>query len=124
MAVVNLFQAVAVLVFEGLLAVALVTVRRPRRGLLVGALGLTGFVSVSLAGLARQSAVGGHDWATVVFPSRLPTLTPAALAAALGFVVLLVRARRPEMRTTRVAAAAAALGSVLLLTNQQLVTAG
>jgi hypothetical protein len=122
LAVVGLFQAVAILVIEGLTVLLLLLGGRGRRACVLGVLALSGLASVSLASLAYRSAAGDRDWATVVFPSRLPIVTPAVIGATLGLALVFLRRRRWETGAGRIEVAGACFGAVLVLTNQQIVS--
>jgi hypothetical protein len=111
-------QAVAIIVFEGLLSLVLLACRRSSLARIIGMLAAVGAASLLAGALAywsERNALG------LTFASRLPVLTPSVVGAALGLLLLatvLSRSRRRALYPV----AAACFGSVLVLTNQQLLT--
>ena len=113
-----LSQAAALVVFEGLLCLALLACRRTSLARIVGVLAAVGAASLLVGALTLWSdpnAIG------LTFASRLPVLTPSVIGAALGLLLLATVLRRSRSRDLY-PVAAACFGSVLVLTNQQLLT--
>ena len=111
-------QAAAIVVFEGLLILALIACRRTSLARIVGVLSAVGAASLLVGVLAYSSdskALG------LAFASRLPVLTPSVIGAGLGLLLLVTSFRRWRSRDLY-PVAAACFGSVLVLTNQQLLT--
>ncbi len=116
---VYLFHATAIVVFEGVLTLALAALgeRRPARA--VAVLTVMGATSIGLATMVYHASPSARAWS---FASRLPVLTPASIAALVGLLLIVVERWRFARRDALLAFAAACFGSVLVLTNQQLVT--
>ena len=113
-----LSQAAALVVFEGLLCLALLACRRTSLARIVGVLAAVGAASLLVGALTFWSdpnAIG------LTFASRLPVLTPSVIGAALGLLLLATVLRRSRSRDLY-PVAAACFGSVLVLTNQQLLS--
>lgn len=113
-----LSQAAAIVVFEGLLSLALFASRRSSLARIVGILATVGAASL----LAGALSYGSNPNALgLSFASRLPVLTPSVIGAAAGLLLLATVLRRAWSRDLY-PAAAACFGSVLILTNQQLLS--
>ena len=111
-------QAAAIVVFQGLLGLALLLCRRSSLARIVGLLAAVGAASLIVGALSywsERNALG------LSFQSRLPVLTPSVVAAALGLLLLGTALRRSWSRDLY-PVAAACFGSVLVLTNQQMLS--
>jgi hypothetical protein len=111
-------QAAAIVVFEGLLCLALFACRRSSLARSAGLLAAVGAASLLIGALSyysHRNALG------LSFASRLPVLTPSVVGAAAGLASLGSVLRRSWSRDLY-PVAVACFGSVLVLTNQQVVT--
>jgi hypothetical protein len=111
-------QAAAIVVFEGLLSLALLVCRRSNLARIVGLLAAVGAASLLVGALSywsNRNALG------LSFASRLPVLTPSVIGAAAGLLLLATVQRRSRSRDLY-PVAAACFGSVLVLTNQQMLS--
>ena len=118
LAVTYFSQAAAIVVFEGLLTLALLVSRRTGLARIVGVFAAAGGLSLLLGVLAYSS---DRNALGLVFASRLPVLTPSVVGALAGLVLLTTVLRRASSRDLY-PVAIACFGSVLVLTNQQLLT--
>jgi hypothetical protein len=116
---VYLFHASAIVVFEGVLALALAVRGERLTARVVAVLAATGALSIGFATTLYHASPAARAWS---FASRLPVLTPASIAALVGLLLVVLELRRDARRDALLAFAAACFGSVLVLTNQQLVT--
>ena len=111
-------QAAALVVFEGLLCLALLGCRRFDAARVVGIFATVGAASLLAGALAywsNQNALG------LTFASRLPVLTPSVAGAIMG-LLLLATVLRGSRNWDLYPLAAASFGTVLVLTNQQLLS--
>ncbi|MFN8093754.1 MAG: hypothetical protein U0599_16345 [Vicinamibacteria bacterium] len=113
-----LSQAAAIIVLEGLLALALLACRRSDLARIVG-----GFAAVGTASLLAGTLVYVSDRNALglSFASRLPVVTPSVVVALAGLAFLGVSWRHSRERALY-PVAAACFGTVLALTNQQVIT--
>lgn len=111
-------QAAAIVVFEGLLSLALLVCRRSNPARIVGGLAAVGATSLLVGALSYWS---DRNALGLSFASRLPVLTPSVIGAAAG-LVLLATVLRGSRRRDLYPVAAACFGSVLVLTNQQVLS--
>jgi hypothetical protein len=116
---VYLFHASAIVVLEGVLALALAARGERRTAGVVAALAAIGVISIGLATTLYHASPAARAWS---FASRLPVLTPASIAALVGLLLVVLELWRHARRDAALGFAAACFGSVLVLTNQQLVT--
>lgn len=116
---VYLFQATAIVVFEGVLTLALAALGERRTARVVAGLTVMGATSIVLATMLYHASPAARAWS---FASRLPILTPASIAALVGLLLVVVELWRHARRDALLAFAAACFASVLVLTNQQLVS--
>jgi hypothetical protein len=116
---VYLFHASAIVVFEGVLALALFARGERLTARVVAVLAAMGAISIGFATTLYHASPAARAWS---FASRLPVLTPASIVAVVGLLLVVLELRRHTRRDTALAFAAACFGSVLVLTNQQLVT--
>jgi len=116
---VYIFHATAIVVFEGVLTLALAARGERRTAGVFAALTSIGVISIGLATVLVYTSPAARAWS---FPSRLPVLTPASIAALAGLLLVVLELWRHPRRDKALTFAAACFGSVLVLTNQQLVT--
>jgi len=111
-------QAAAIVVFEGLLSLALLVCRRSNLARIVGLLAAVGAASLLVGALSYWS---DRNALGLSFASRLPVLTPSVIGAAAGLLLLATVLRRSRSRDLY-PVAAACFGSVLVLTNLQMLS--
>jgi hypothetical protein len=116
---VYLFHASAIVVFEGVLALALAARGERRTAGVVAVLAAIGTISIGFATTLYHASPAARAWS---FASRMPVLTPASVVALIGLLLAVFELWRHARRDVALAFAAACFGSVLVLTNQQLVT--
>jgi hypothetical protein len=110
-------QAAAIVVFEGLLSLALLACRRSKLARIFGTFAAVGAASLLVGALAYWSAASYGK----AFASRLPVVTPSVVGAVAGLLLLGTVLRRSRGRDLY-PVAAACFGTVLVLTNQQVLT--
>lgn len=120
--VIYVFLAVPLVVLEIVYSAGLFLIGKGPKAIRIGAAGLVGLASVAFSSLASQAGPGLRGSVSFLFRSRLPTVTPASVLAAVILGVLVSRLLRKGGGSERRALAAACFGTVLALTNQQVLT--
>ncbi|MGH9365779.1 MAG: hypothetical protein ACRD1B_11035 [Thermoanaerobaculia bacterium] len=117
----SVWFAAAIVVLELSLAATWVLLGEPEKGIRIARLGGIGLFSVALGSAAFALLGGAGGFVTVLFRSRLPSVSPASVLACALLGGLAFRMWK-GIRTDRAALAAACFCSVLALTNQQIVS--